>query len=73
MNLPMCAKCHHPVESIHRWDNPRDRSAVFSVRCHGEEETLHLSHALLMDLKRLVMTTAFNGPRKLPTGVMVPP
>jgi hypothetical protein len=58
---PLCAVCKHPVEGIQSFRDPLTGEFVFTVWCHGQEETARLSEADQMNMNSMTLGPAFAG------------
>jgi hypothetical protein len=47
-DLPMCAKCGHPVERMEVQRRYWDCQTRFTVYCHGESETVDINEELII-------------------------
>lgn len=56
---PLCAVCRRPVEGISTSRDLRDGSLVFTVWCHGQEETARLSEADQIRMNSMTLGPAF--------------
>ena len=56
----MCAKCGTTVVEIERFEDPSSLHTVFTVRCHGSEETLRLSRKNMVEITSITGGIAFQ-------------
>jgi len=59
VKIPWCARCGHPVAEILRYYDSRTMEAVFTVRCHGESQTVRLDRDTLYNAS-IEMAAAFG-------------
>jgi hypothetical protein len=60
LDLPLCWVCKHPVDSIHRDSSFTDMTDTFTVRCHGDEQTVKLSAYEICDANAISIGFAFK-------------
>lgn len=58
--FPLCAKCKKVVERMEVYEDMENGDKVITVFCHGENEVLRLSPAMLMNITFIKGGIAFN-------------
>lgn len=79
MRLPsiLCQRCGRTVDEIVSWRNEAKATVVMTVRCHGDEDSMELSHvdladAGLVEQLRGQQGVAFATPRIEPAAGRLP-